>query len=114
MHKDFLTAIQNAEQPHDVYDRLCEMERKAHEKILKSYYRDLQVAERVLSALQEDPSSVMFSWAQSYRSEAEKLENQKAEEVRRSEKLRREIEADYLAEKKKAALEMRQHYHSDK
>ena len=112
MHKDFLTAIQHNEPINTVYRRLCETEEGLHSKILRSYARDMIIAEHVLEALNE-PGTEMFEWAQSYRRQAEADESRKTETEKSREAKRRALEREYLKLKEKKTEEMRKRFQSE-
>lgn len=116
MHKDFLTAIQNNEDPQVVYERLRSKAEKAYHIAVSGYNRDKENCMRIFDALKE-PGTFMFEWAQSYRRQAEKEEADKSKEKLEREALRRRLEEEYLAEIKKKTELMRQEWeqhHSDR
>lgn len=110
MHQDFLTAIAKNESLSAVYDRLIEVERKAYEQRRAKLYYDYETAGKVLRALHEPFGSAPFNWAQAFRKEAEEEETKKGDEQLRYEAERRQIEADYLAEKQREIDDMRKQH----
>ncbi len=117
MHKDFLTAIQNNEDPQTVYNRLVSVAEKAFREARLRYERDMEDCKRVLTALHEKPGSFMFEWAMAYRRQAELEEAQKSKSTLDYEARRREIEEEYLKELKHRTeylQQERQQHHSDR
>lgn len=114
MHRDFLTAIWHNEPIGAVYDRLCEIQRKQHEKERHRLYRDYDTAQKVLAALYEPVDSAPFQWAQAYRKEAEAQELTKSEIEKQREAERRELEAEYLKLKKEEVEYLRQNFRSER
>lgn len=100
MHQDFLTAIYHNEPLEAVYDMLLEEERKLYERRRARLHYDFATADRIVRALHEPVDSAPFQWAQSFMAEAEAAEMKKDDEQLRHEAERRQIEAEYLKEKK--------------
>ncbi len=110
MHQDYLTAIYHNEPLDAVYDRLLEEERKLYERRCAKLHYEFNTADKVLRALHEHIDSDPFKWAQAYMREAEAAEKKKGDEQLRHEEERRQIEAEYLEEKKKEIEYMRKQH----
>lgn len=110
MHQDFLTAIARNESLSEVYERLMKIESKAYDQRRGKLYRDYETADKVLRALHEHIDSDPFKWAQAYMREAEAAEKKKGDEQLRHEEERRQIEAEYLEEKKREIEYMRKQH----
>ena len=113
MHQDFLTAIARNESLSEVYERLVKIENKAYDQRRAKLYRDYEIADKVLLALHEPFGSAPWAWAQAFRKEAEEAESKKGDDQLRREEERRQIEAEYLEEKKKE-IEYMRNQHSER
>lgn len=110
MHQDFLTAIYHNEPLREVFDRLMEVEDKASEQRRRKLRYEYETADKILRALHEHIDSDPFKWAQAYMREAEAAEKKKGDDQLRREEERRQIEAEYLEEKKKEIEYMRKQH----
>lgn len=110
MHQDFLTAIYHNEPLDAVYDRLLEEESKLYERRRAKLHYEHSTADKILRALHEHIDSDPFKWAQAYMREAEAAEKKKGDDQLRREEERRQIEAEYLEEKKKEIEYMRKQH----
>ena len=102
-----MTAIYHNEPLREVFDRLMEVEDKASEQRRRKLRYEYETADKVLRALHEHIDSAPFRWAQSFMREAEAAEKKKGDDQLRREEERRQIEAEYLEEKKKEIEDMR-------
>ena len=110
MNKSFLEAIHNNHPLNIVYDRLSAELRARHELERGNLYREYDLAQKILAALQEPVGSDPFNWAQAYRREAEKAEANKDQATKDLEAWRRKLEEEYWRLKELEVEEMRQRH----
>jgi len=108
MHKDFLTALWNNENPREVYDRLCRIEDAVWNKNKRELLDDLEMCDHIRFALREPIGSAPYEWAQSFMREAQVEEEKKPPRQIAYEKRRREIEREYLRLKEAESERMKQ------
>lgn len=94
MLEAYLTAVQNGESVYAVHRRLLEMEDERHEEETAKINEGRDDAQRLVEALEEDPNSFIYQWANAYLQQAKANEAAKPDEQKQIEARIRKIEAE--------------------
>ena len=96
MNADFIRGILKGENLETVRKRLCEIEYNRNRAMIDSIMSDYRDADAILRGLKEDKSSFTYRLAAEFLKDAQRLEDQKTEELKSFEASRQRIEEEYL------------------
>ena len=96
MNTDFLRALLKNEDLETVKKRLNSIEYDRHSEMLDTISRDYRDADIIRKGLQEDENSLAHRFSVEFLKDAQRLEDQKTEELKSFEASRQRIEETYL------------------